>query len=102
MQMPWSEWFRFKRNRTKPGVLESWAVLLYTRQGCHLCDTALELLEAARMRYGFSLESVDVDSDPKLTSAYGMDVPVVSINGRVRFRGVINVVLLQRVFDAGA
>ncbi len=102
MQMPWSEWFRFKRNRTMPRSAESWTVLLYTRQGCHLCDTAWELLDAARVRHGFSLESVDVDGDPELVAAHGMHVPVVIINGKVRFRGAVNAVLLQRVFDADA
>jgi glutaredoxin len=100
--MPWSEWFRFKRNRKIPAEAKSWEVLLYTRQGCHLCDTAWELLEAARARHGFSLDCVDVDSDPELAAAYGLQVPVVAINGKVRFRGVINAVLLQRVFDTGA
>jgi glutaredoxin len=98
--MPWSEWFRFKGNGAKPGGIVSWAVLLYTRKGCHLCDTAWELLEAARVRPGFSLESVDVDSDPELVAAHGIHVPVVVINGKVRFRGVINAALLQRLFDA--
>jgi glutaredoxin len=100
--MLWSEWFRFKRNRKIPGDAESWTVVLYTRQGCHLCDTAWELLDAARARHGFSLESVDVDSDRELTAAYGTQVPVVVINGKVRFRGVVNAMLLQRVFDAEA
>jgi glutaredoxin len=102
MHMPWIDWFRFNKNRARPGGVDSLAVVLYTRQGCHLCDTAWELLEAARVRHGFSLESVDVDSDPALTAEYGMDVPVVVINGKVRFRGIISAVLLQRVFDAEA
>jgi glutaredoxin len=67
--------------------------LLYTRQGCHLCDEAAELLG----RYGFSLTKVDIDADPQLQARYTTCVPVVEIDGKVRFRGRINEVLLQRL-----
>jgi glutaredoxin len=73
---------------------------MYTRQGCHLCEAAWELLEDAQRRHGFSLEKVDIDTDPALVAEHGLHVPVVSVNGRVRFRGVVNAVLLRRLFDA--
>jgi glutaredoxin len=74
---------------------------MYTRQGCHLCEAAWDLLSAEQRRQGFSLEKVDVDTDPALVTEHGLHVPVVVVNGKVRFRGVVNAVLLRRVFDAG-
>jgi glutaredoxin len=76
-------------------------VVLYHRAGCHLCDEAWELLSRARRRYGFTLEVVDIDADPALVAAHGEHVPVIAVNGTVRFRGVVNAVLLRRLFEHG-
>ena len=73
---------------------------MYTRAGCHLCDDAWTLLEVARSRHGFTLAKIDIDADRELAERFGAEVPVVEVNGKVRFRGVVNAVLLQRLFDA--
>jgi glutaredoxin len=86
-------WWR----RTPPDSLD---VVLFTRQGCHLCEDAWELLQAEQRRVRFALSVVDVDSDPKLVEAYGTCVPVVMVNGRVRFRGRINKALWRRLLRA--
>ena len=75
---------------------------MFTRAGCHLCDEAWQILEAARQRFGFALQSVDVDTDPELVAQHGNCVSVVLINGQVRFRGRINSVLLTRLLRAEA
>jgi glutaredoxin len=71
---------------------------VYSRRGCHLCEAAWELLERYQARYRFHLETVDVDSDPELAARHGERVPVVTVNGKVRFWGRVNPVLLERVF----
>jgi len=73
---------------------------MFTRAGCHLCDEAWQILESARQQYGFTLQAVDVDIDPELISQYGDCVPVVLVDGKVRFRGRINSVLLSRLLRA--
>jgi glutaredoxin len=75
-------------------------VVMYTRQGCHLCETAWQRLQAAQERYGFALTARDVDQNPQLAAEYGDCVPVVTVNGKVRFRGVVNPVLLERLLRA--
>jgi glutaredoxin len=70
---------------------------MYTRAGCHLCDEARAQLENAQKEHGFALELVDVDSDPELREAHGDCVPVVLVDGKVRFRGRVNPVLLRRL-----
>ncbi|MCI0463421.1 MAG: glutaredoxin family protein [Gemmataceae bacterium] len=70
--------------------------VLYTRQGCHLCESAWQCLRTAQQRYHFTLAAVDVDTEPELGARYGMEVPVVVVNGKVRFRGGLNRVLLDR------
>ena len=72
-------------------------VLFYTRAGCHLCEEAWEIVTAAQRRFGFTLERVDVDTNPELATTHGECVPVVVIDGKVRFRGRVNAVLLERM-----
>jgi glutaredoxin len=95
--MAWA-WFRSWWGGRRLG---HWQVVMYTRRGCHLCERAWAQLEGARRRYGFALSQVDVDNEPELARRYGECVPVVTVNGRVRFRGVVNPVLLRRLLRAG-
>ena len=68
-------------------------VIVYSRQGCHLCDDAVDLLA----EFGLRADVVDIDQDPELVGRYDCCVPVVEIDGKVRFRGHVNRVLLQRL-----
>ena len=69
--------------------------ILYTRQGCHLCEDAREVL----IRHGLEPHCVDIDGDPELVAKYTECVPVVVIDGRERFRGRVNEFLLQRLLS---
>lgn len=51
-------------------------VRLYTRRGCHLCETAERTLAAEQGRVAFRLEVLDIDGDPELAELYGALVPV--------------------------
>jgi glutaredoxin len=73
------------------------SVVLYTRQKCHLCHEAEQLL----VRHGLRPRLVDIDLDPELRRRFDTCVPVVEIDERVRFRGRINEVLLRRLLRAG-
>lgn len=68
-------------------------VILYTRRGCHLCEEAADTLAG----HGLEFESVDIDADPELVRQYDTCVPVVRIDGVVRFRGRVDRVLLARL-----
>lgn len=68
-------------------------VVLYTRVGCHLCDDAQGLLEM----HGLTPRLVDIDADGALRERYNDCVPVVEIDGKVRFRGRVDPVLLRRL-----
>ena len=71
----------------------SHSVILYSRNGCHLCEDALDLLQ----RHGLAPQVVDIDADPQLRQRFNHCVPVVAIDGRERFRGHVNEVLLRRI-----
>jgi glutaredoxin len=86
----------------RPKQLASMRVVVYTRDQCCCCHKAVDLLEEYRRRHGFSVETIDVDNDPDLVEKYGLSVPVVAIDGKVRFKGVVNPVLLDRLISAGS
>ena len=72
-------------------------VLFYTRNGCHLCERRGRSSRRRKQRYGFTLERTDVEADSRLAAEHGECVPVVVIDGKVRFRGRVNSVLLERI-----
>ena len=60
-------------------------VVLVTRQGCHLCDDALGLLQELDAQP----ELADVDDDDELYRLYDFRVPVVLVDGEVVAEGRI-------------
>jgi glutaredoxin len=59
-------------------------VLLYGRQGCHLCDDARVVVEAVCAEAGVAWAEVDLDdpaTDPAVREQYGEYVPVVTVRG---------------------
>ena len=68
-------------------------VVLYTRKGCHLCEEALTAL----LREGLTPELIDIDGEPALLERFNECVPVVEIDGKERFRGRVNPILLRRI-----
>lgn len=72
---------------------------LFTRKNCHLCDDAIAVL------MGFqgvmpAIEVIDIDDSRELMRQFGESVPVVEIDGKVRFRGAVSSQLLKRLIDA--
>ena len=72
-------------------------VALYTRQGCHLCDVARQIL----IEHGLEPSLIDIDGEPELRERFNECVPVVEIDGKVRFRGKVDPVLLRRLIAHG-
>lgn len=56
-------------------------VLVLVRQGCHLCDQALEVVAAVCAEVGESYATRDIDSDPELVRRYTDEVPVTFVDG---------------------
>ena len=61
-------------------------VIVYSRQGCHLCEVVKDSLRQLARRAQFTWKEVDVDSDPELQRLYSEEVPVVFIDGRKAFK----------------
>lgn len=56
-------------------------VVVLTRQGCHLCDDALAVIETVCQPRGIGWQAVDVDGDPGLRARWSDHVPVTFVDG---------------------
>ncbi len=56
-------------------------VILYSRTGCHLCDTAREVVVRVCEDLGESWVEIDIDSDGDLADRFGDEVPVTFVDG---------------------
>jgi hypothetical protein len=67
-------------------------VLLYGREGCCLCDDALETLERVRARHpgAFVLYQRDIEAEEGLLRRYLERIPVVVIDGVEAFELFVN------------
>lgn len=61
-------------------------VIVYSREGCCLCDVVKNTLAEAQAEANFSWRVVDIDADPELRAKYNDEVPVVFLDGRKAFK----------------
>ena len=52
-------------------------LLLYSRQGCCLCEGLEQKLRALEPALAFTV--IDVDADPELQARYGLEVPLLAV-----------------------
>jgi glutaredoxin len=77
-------------------------VVIYGRDGCCLCERALELLERVRATHPFELKQRDIERDEELLAAYLERIPVVTIDGVEAFELVVDEGELTRLVDERA
>lgn len=75
-------------------------VLLYTKEGCCLCDRAKQILLRLREEFDLEIEEIDVARDAGLTRQYGHLVPVVILDGKHRFDSKVTEYHLRRALAA--
>lgn len=61
-------------------------VVVYSRNGCHLCEVVKQTLTQLQREADFRWREVDIDTDADLRQKYNDEVPVVFIDGRKAFK----------------
>ena len=61
-------------------------VVIYSRPGCHLCDEAKQIIAAAGHVDEYTLDEINIESDPELVNLYQRDIPVITIDGIETFK----------------
>jgi glutaredoxin len=54
---------------------------LFSRPGCHLCEVMKDLVRPVAARTGIRLQEVDITGNPQLEADYGLEVPVLLLDG---------------------
>jgi hypothetical protein len=73
-------------------------VVLYTREGCCLCDEARTVLVRVHDRHPdvFVWQERDIDSDDKLHLTYLERIPVITVDGQEAFELELDEAELRR------
>jgi len=64
-----------------PGPL---VLTIYSRPGCHLCDEMKAVVASVLLttRTSASVEEIDVETDADLERRFGLEVPVLLVDGK--------------------
>jgi glutaredoxin len=71
-------------------------VVLYGKADCPLCDEMKAVAEQVRHDTPFTLETVDIAGDAALEAKYGLEIPVLMIDGRKAFKVRVDAAALRR------
>lgn len=66
---------------TVPGV-DSARVVVLSRDGCHLCEIAEQIVADVCAETGDTWTRVDIDTSPDLVERFTNEVPVTFVDGR--------------------
>ena len=59
---------------------------IYSKPGCHLCDEMKSLVHRVVAEHsnthGISIDEIDISTDRDLLDRYGLDIPVLLIDGK--------------------
>jgi glutaredoxin len=75
-------------------------VVLYARDGCHLCDEARRVIEDVRRAAAFDFTEVDIETDDALVRDYGIRIPVVAVDGEELFEISVDPAALRAAVGA--
>jgi glutaredoxin len=64
-------------------------VVVYTKEGCHLCENVIASLKKMQETNSFKLSTEDITKDSGLFERFKDLIPVVEIDGEIRLAGVV-------------
>ncbi len=76
------------------------SALLYSKEGCHLCEQAKAILNSLATEGLLAWTAVDIQDDPALYERYWDKIPVVSLEDGRSWYGKISEFRLRRALEA--
>lgn len=73
---------------------------LYTRPGCHLCETMKDVVDAVAREQPVALREVDISGDVELERRFGTEIPVLACGENVLARVRTNCAMLREALRA--
>jgi glutaredoxin len=77
------------------------SLTMYSRPGCHLCDEMKSIIERVGSRIALTLEVVDISADVELEKRYGLEIPVLLVEGRKAAKYRVSEEQLLRLVQTG-
>ena len=75
---------------------------IYSRPGCHLCDDMKAVVARVARSIPLTLIEIDISTDPELEARYGLEIPVLMIDGRKAAKYRVGESELHRLLTARA
>lgn len=75
------------------------ALTLYSRPGCHLCDEMKAVIEHVARTVALTLTVVDIATDAALEAEYGLEIPVLLVNGKKAAKHRVAEPTLRRLLE---
>ena len=58
------------------------ALTLYSRPGCHLCDDMKATIVRVTVALPSTFEEIDISDSAELEAKYGLEIPVLMVDGK--------------------
>jgi hypothetical protein len=80
------------------------ALTLYSRPGCHLCDEMKATVDriTGSLAEPATLEVIDISTDQALEDRYGLEIPVLLVNGKKAAKYRVAEAELRKLLEARA
>ena len=73
---------------------------IYSKPECHLCDEMKQVVyRTVEGRPDITIEEVNITGNPELLDRYGLEIPVLMIDGRKVAKYRVSVETLTRVLE---
>jgi len=77
------------------------ALTIFSKPGCHLCDDMKAIVTRVAARFpGAVLSEVDISRDADLEAQYGLEIPVLMIDGRKVAKYRVDERALRRMLES--
>src|SRR3989442_899168 len=77
-----------------------WKLTLFSRPDCHLCDDMKAVVDRVARSIPLTIDVVDISSDPQLEARYGLEIPVLLVDGKKAAKFRVTEDELRRVLVA--
>ena len=78
------------------------ALTIFSRPGCHLCEEMKGVVARVARRVPLSLDEIDISTDPALEERYGLEIPVLLVEGTMAAKFRVTEEELTRILHARA
>ena len=85
-----------------PGAAPVIALTIYSRPGCHLCEEMKTVVARVARHVALTLDEIDISTDPALEQRFGLEIPVLLVDGRKIAKYRVTETELTRILNSKA